>query len=513
MTTSTKDPILIVGAGPTGLVLAIWLKKLNPSISLRIISKASGPGTTSRAIVVHARTLEFYRQLGVADDLINAGVILDQVLIWRQGVRRGRLPISEIGAGRTKYPFMLSVIQEVHEKILLKHLQRLGVDVDWEHELQDIAQFPTNVLVTINGSKYQYSYVAGCDGAGSTVRTKSNLHMSGGVYPHQFFVADVRVDETAETAAINLAPDKQMMAVFIRLTEPGHCRIIGSFIAPEAVKEPNFEHVRGAVKAAASLDVHKVEWFSVYRVRHAVSEKFRERRVLLAGDAAHQHSPVGGQGMNTGIGDASNLAWKLASVYAGSAPDELLDTYNEERIKLAEGLVNTTDKAFTLFADEGWAGWLFRGFIFPFVMPLMWKIPPVQAKVFQTVSQIGAGYPDSSLNGLGSPCSGIELRAGQRLPWVSGGDMDTHDPLPFPRWHIVRFVERADEKSTAAIGRNVPIRTYEYVEEAGAKGFVRDKAYLVRPDGHVALVLDGVQDKQLGDYLERWGVNREYSSG
>ena len=184
--------------------------------------------------------------------------------------------------------------------------------------------------------------------------------------------------------------------------------------------------MKGKAIEHLKLNIAKVNWFSTYRVHHRVAHRFREGRAFLLGDAAHIHSPVGGQGMNTGIGDAVNLAWKLAAVLKEAAPDSLLDTYEPERIAFARRLVATTDRVFTLVTRRGAVARLVRTRLVPLLVPLLFRLPPLRRFLFRTVSQIGVNYRNSPL----SAGAAGAVRGGDRLPWVqTGPGQDNFAPL------------------------------------------------------------------------------------
>ena len=310
------DPkILIAGAGPTGLVLALWLAKLG--VRFRIIDKADQPGTTSRAIAVHARTLEFYRQLGIAQEVVASGIQISGINLWGRGAKAVRLPIGNIGEGQSRFPFVLDFPQDVHERFLIGRLQALGVMVERGVELVEFAETATGVrcrLSRADGSTEtcETAYLAGCDGAHSIVRRGLNVGFPGGTYEDLFYVADVIASGPCIDNEIHFdLDDGQFVGVF-PYKESGRIRLIGTARLPSEGpgRELTFEDVKGHAIEHMRIDISRVNWFSTYKVHHRVAEHFRKGRCFLLGDAAHIHSPVGAQGMNTGIGDAVNLPRK-----------------------------------------------------------------------------------------------------------------------------------------------------------------------------------------------------------
>jgi hypothetical protein len=215
-----------------------------------------------------------------------------------------------------------------------------------------------------------------------------------------------------------------------------------------------------------------------------VSAHFREGRVFLLGDAAHIHSPAGGQGMNTGIGDAVNLAWKLAAVLADSAPDGLLDSYEAERIRFARRLVTTTDRVFTFATGAGHIADLVRTRLAPVVVPGALALPAVRQFMFRTVSQIGVNYRGGPL----SEGAAGRVHGGDRLPWVRAGSADNHDSLREPRWQVHVYGTARGSVATWCGEHGVPLRVFAFAREHRAAGLSPGALYLMRPDSYVALV-------------------------
>ena len=258
------------------------------------------------------------------------------------------------------------------------------------------------------------TYLAGCDGARSRVREIIGTGFPGGTYEHFFYVADVEAAGPAINGELNIDLDHSDFVVVFPLHDEGHIRLIGTVKErPDCTPENlTFNDVSRRAIEQLKVDVRQVNWFSTYHVHHRVTNHFRKGRAFLAGDAAHIHSPAGGQGMNTGIGDAINLAWKLAAVLQGKADDSLLDTYEAERIGFARVLAATTDRIFMAITSTGrWARFV-RIWLFPTFMPLLVKFAFVRRFMFRTVSQTRIQYRESKLSeGQAGP-----LRGGDRLP-------------------------------------------------------------------------------------------------
>ncbi|HEX8783443.1 MAG TPA: FAD-dependent oxidoreductase, partial [Steroidobacteraceae bacterium] len=354
----TSTEVLIVGAGPTGLVLALWLRR--QGVRVRIIDRTDAPGTTSRALAVQARTLELYRQLDLADAVVERGLKVPAVNLWARGARAARVAFASIGEQLTPFPFLEIYPQDEHERLLIERLMQLGVPVERRTELTDFTDSGESVRVelrTADGKKEsgEARYLAGCDGARSIVREGLGLGFPGGTYRQVFYVADIEGAGAPINGELHVDLDEADFLGVFPLAGAGRARLIGT-VRDERAEHPEslrFEDVSQRAIQHLGLVVSKVNWFSTYHVHHRVAGHFNRGRVFLLGDAAHIHSPVGGQGMNTGIGDAINLAWKLAAVLGGRADQALLATYEAERIGFAQRLVATTDRVFSFVTAHG----------------------------------------------------------------------------------------------------------------------------------------------------------------
>jgi 2-polyprenyl-6-methoxyphenol hydroxylase-like FAD-dependent oxidoreductase len=473
--------VLIVGAGPTGLVLAIALARRG--IAVRIIDSNSGPGLASRAMAVHARTLEFYRQLGFADEAISQGIKIDAIHLREHGADIAQLPLKDIGAGLSPYPFVLAYPQDDHERLLTAQLKAAGVEVEWNTELESFTQdeWGVRAVLETDGERHTSSsvYLCGCDGARSRVRESLKVDFSGGTYAHQYYVADV---QTAGPPNRDLVAHlgAHTFALMLPVRSRGMQRLIG--IMPDgAPEQPTFETVRPVLEPLLGIQVEQVNWFSTYRVHHRVASRFRVDRCFLAGDAAHIHSPAGGQGMNTGIGDAINLAWKLAHVLQGRADHALLDSYESERIIFARKLVTTTDRAFQLIVSQGAGGQLLRSWLLPHVFPVLSGFAAARRTLFKTLSQVLIHYPDSPLSGGRAG----EIIGGDRLPWVA----DNFSVLQTLDWQLHVYGQTDPLLAAAAQTLGLPLHAFPWSEAVEHAGLLEDAAYLVRPDMHVALAM------------------------
>lgn len=506
-----SSQILVVGAGPTGLVLAIVLARHH--IPFRIIDAASGPGQQSRAMAVHARTLEFYEQLGFADKVVAEGMPAVETHFRERnlfGMSRevGHLKIGDIGQGQSPFPFILTYPQDLHEKLLAQELNKLDVSVEYHTTLDALKQGEREIIVDLDGPNGReqgvFSYVCGCDGVHSKVRHFSNINFLGGTYEQPFYVSDVELASDFSTTDFYANISGRTLALLMPVRKTGIHRLTGLIPPGKAHQEQiNFEDLRSDIEELIGTQVKKVNWFSQYRVHHRVAERFRDRHTFLLGDAGHVHSPVGGQGMNTGIGDAVNLGWKLAGVVSGRAHPAILDSYEPERRRFAEQLVRTTDTVFSFMISDGWLGSAFRRLVMPIVINLINCFGFTRRAAFRSMSQIAISYRDSALS---DGRVGV-LAGGDRLPWIVYGKDDNFAPLKSLEWQLHTYgdgnsalLERMSEDTGLSLHR------FEWTTEAKAAGLVQDAVYLIRPDGHIALAMRQPTAEALNCYLKRIGL-------
>ena len=502
-----ETDVLIVGAGPTGLVLALWLTRMG--VRVRVIDKTAEAGTTSRALAVQARTLEFYSQVGLADAVVERGRKMLAANLWVGGKPIARPVLGDMGQGLSPFPYALIFPQDEHEQLLIDRLANTGVEVERQTELlsfEDLGDCMRARLRRLDGTRRdgieqecEAAYIAGCDGAHSTVREVLGVGFPGGTYNHLFYVADVEAAGQVMNGEVHVGLDTAEFLVVFPLKEDDRARLIGTI--REDVehrdqsngpgKKLSWDDVSKSVMKWLKIDVRRVNWFSTYRVYHRVADHFRGevggRRAFLLGDAAHIHSPVGGQGMNTGIGDAVNLAWKLAAVLRDRAPESLLDSYEPERIAFARRLVATTDQAFTGITSDGPIARFIRLKLVPFLLPPLFRMPVFRRLMFLTISQTAINYRGSSL----SEGRAGEVHGGDRLPWVSGasksGTGDNFAPLQSLDWQVHVYGDASPELQTVCFERNLPLHVFSWRAEMDAAGLKRNATYLVRPDGYVAL--------------------------
>lgn len=461
---------------------------------VRIIDKTAEPGTTSRALVVHARILEHYDQLGLAEPILQQGIKMSAANLWVQGRKVARAKFGEMGKGLSPFPFALIYPQDAHEKFLVDRLRGVGVEVERRTELVAFEEEGGHVRARIKGAdgveeSCECDYVAGCDGAHSTVREVLKTGFPGGTYGHMFYVADVKAKGPVMNRELNVALDTSDFLAVFPLIEPDHARLVG-VVRDEAVEQQKalgWEDVSTSVVERLGITVEKVNWFSTYHVHHRVAQAFRVGRAFLLGDAAHIHSPVGGQGMNTGIGDAINLAWKFAWVLRGGADAKILDTYECERRAFAGRLVATTDRAFVFATQDGPIARFVRLHVAPRFFPAMFSTKAGLRLMFRTISQTAVNYRGC---GLSAGAAG-RLKGGDRLPWVrlgmpSDGFRDNFEPLRSVNWQMHVYGEASEDVVRYCRERRFKLLVFAWRPAMEHAGLTRNAVYLVRPDGYLA---------------------------
>ena len=505
--------VIIIGGGPTGLSLACQLNRYG--IDFVVIEKNEGITKFSKALGVQARTLEIYDQLGLADRAIERGTIARKVRLVEGGEVRGEMHLENFGKDLSEYPFMLMLEQSKNEELLYEYLQSHGRDVRWNTELESFTQDTTGVTARVKADSGEIQtirgkYLAGCDGAGSPVRHGLGLTFAGSTFERLFYVADARVDWALPHDALHVCLARDVFVAFFPMKGEDRYRIVGTF--PEGRNEEQGEIVYEEIeqeikdKAKLKLEISDVKWFSLYKVHSRHVNKFSEGRCFLAGDSAHIHSPAGAQGMNTGIQDAYNLAWKLALVIKGRATESLLDTYNEERLANARRLLQSTDRMFELAAGSHWLLSFIRTTIFPPVAGFMASLETVSRRVFPLISQIGVNYRNAPLSEH-TDDEFEDVKAGDRLPYFLVDGKTIFDKLTEPKFHLL-VVSNADqtigkdfEKEFGAVVDYHVVPLDERVREI----FGTDKEFSIflRPDNYIAFISSEISLNKVREYLDR----------
>jgi hypothetical protein len=340
------------------------------------------------------------------------------------------------------------------------------------------------------------------------VREALGTGFPGGTYAHLFYVADTEGRGPVVNGELHVALDDSDFLAAFPMKGSGRARLIGTVEAHGDPREAlSWEDVSKRLLERLRVDVERVNWFSTYHVHHRVAASFRQGRAFLLGDAAHIHSPVGAQGMNTGMSDAVNLAWKLAAVLQERASASLLDSYEPERIAFARRLVATTDRIFTAVTSPGRVARLIRVEVAPRVLPTLARSVRVRRFMFRTISQTAVHYRASSL----SEGQGGRLRGGDRLPWImahnpSDDRADNFAPLTSLDWQVHVYGEPALGIAEVCKTRGLAFHTFPWGPMMDQAGLKRGAVYLVRPDGYIGLADAEASSVKLERYLDSRGV-------
>lgn len=510
MTTINTD-VIIIGAGPTGLSLACQL--IRYGIDFVVIDKNATVTPFSKAIGVQARTLEVYDQIGLAKPAIERGTIASRVRLIEGGEVRGEMHLANFGKDLSEYPYMLMLEQSKNEELLYEFVRNHNRDVSWNTELESFSQDENGVTAEVKLSSGESQaikgkYLVGCDGSKSVVRRELGLTFEGDTFERLFYVADARVDWDFPHDTLHVCLAKEVFVAFFPMPGDNRYRIVGTF--PESKNqedgEVDYAEIEQEIKEQAKLDLNisDVRWFSLYKVHSRRVNKFSEGKCFVAGDAAHIHSPAGAQGMNTGIQDAYNLAWKLALVIKGEASESLLDTYNEERLANAKRLLNTTDQMFELAAGSSWLMSFIRTTIFPPVAGFIASLESVSKRVFPLISQIGINYRKDELLSEHTDDEFDDVQAGDRLPYFIVDGKSIFAKLNSPQFHLLLF-SKGESGECPELGELVDCQRIK-IDARISEIFGTDEDFgvLLRPDNYIAFIAAEMTPEKVEDYFRRY---------
>jgi 2-polyprenyl-6-methoxyphenol hydroxylase-like FAD-dependent oxidoreductase len=532
---SEQPDVLVVGSGPTGLTLAAEL--LAMGATCRIVDRQPDRVHESRALAIQPRTLEVLRGLGATQELVARG----NDAVWVQLHARGRVVrvrLFGLGLDDTAFPFLLFVSQAETEQVLLDHLAANGIHVERRVELVDFHADPDTVTCTLRHGdgrteQVRTRYLAGCDGAASSVRRGTGIPFRGGAYPQTFALADLEVDGDLAADAAHAFLGQTGLLLFFPLGRPARWRLLAMHPTLQGRREPARPSL-AELQALADLftggrlRLRDPVWMTWFRLAHRHAARYQAGRVFLAGDAAHVHSPAGAQGMNTGIQDAWNLGWRLALVARGLATEALLDSYDAERRPVGGFVVRFTDRAFAVATSTNPILRAARTQLVPRVLPLALRVDRALAYGFRTVSQLGISYRHSPAVQEGHPTPRRGPRAGDRLPDArvarDGQGCWLGEALATPHFHLLLCGNPGDWDTgelTAVRGRYREVLAVHHLTREAAPGGLHDvdgqafprlgieqaAHYLIRPDGHVGYRAAGTDLDGLQRHLAHWLPN------
>jgi 2-polyprenyl-6-methoxyphenol hydroxylase-like FAD-dependent oxidoreductase len=457
-------PILVVGAGPTGLTMANELAR--HGVPPRIIDRGSAPATTSRALVVQPRTLEIFDDIGVVEQAIASGdPASDLTITFAEKTVALDFAGQLIGPQNyTAYPEPRTLSQHDTERILTDLLRKQGVEIERGKALTDLTQDGDAVIVSLRGEDgsmetARYRWVIGCDGAHSAVRKATGIPFAGSTYRDEFIMADAELDWKLPHGGLYGFPSPA--GIFAAFSMPGEnrYRIFGNFPpgpdGPGAeYSEPSHEEFQAMVdeRVPFPAKVVKEYWVTRYRVHSRTVPRYRDGRVFLVGDAAHVHSPAGAQGMNTGIQDAYNLAWKLALVERGLADESLVDSYQAERHPIGVQLLRTTDRMFSAFGGQNPLARLARGRVAPLLVGRVLTRPWIRQRFIGLLAQLRLHSPLNAEDGSGwrnAPAPGDRAREADVI--IQGRPGRLHEVFRGTQ-HTVLLFAGLDDEALQAVG-------------------------------------------------------------
>ena len=481
-----ETDVLVIGAGPTGLMLANCLTKLG--IPTVIIDGKAEPTRESRALVLQARTMEIYDQLGVVDQVLaeaeQAGSIVPGFEV--KGFRS--INLRRLATGTTPYPHLYVLEQSKNERLLVDNLHALGVDVAWNQAIDSLEPIDggSGVLCSTSGAtplRIRARYCVGADGSSSVVRNLVGIEFDGATNEHTFYVLDATGVSGLALDSINLRFGERDFLLTFPMGSTDHQRLLG-VVRNDDGSPVSEESARETLHRAFDVSYDRSAWFSTYRVHHRVARHFRTGPTFLAGDAAHVHSPVGAQGMNTGLQDAHNIACKLADVITGRAPDTYLDRYEAERRPVAQRLVSTTDTMFGVITSEKRAARRLRRWVIPRIAPIAASLVPrfvASSRIFEYLSQTRIHYWMSDQ--AKRAAHGRRGRVvGRRLPWNG----DNFESLRTMTWQVHAYGE-INRAMIEQLGTELRLPVSHFTEVRNQR-LRSGNLYLVRPDGFVAAI-------------------------
>ena len=511
-----EPAVLVVGAGPTGLTLAAQLAA--HGVRPRIIDRGVDRVHESRALAIQPRTLEVLAGLGVSEELVAAGNRTVHLRLHARG-RAVSVPLFDLAGADTAYPYLLFLSQAETERALADHLAGADIPVERGVELTALSQDGDGVTATLRhpdgrDETVRSAFVVGCDGAHSTVRAQAGIAFEGSAYPQTFVLVDAEADGIEPGSAHAFLSDSGML-FFFPLGAPATWRLLAMRPRsdPTLPGTPvDLAEVQAIVNRYAdrTIGLRDPVWMTNFRLHHRAATTYRSGRVFLAGDAAHIHSPAGGQGMNTGIQDAVNLAWKLADSLHGTAGAGLLDTYHSERAPVGAAVLRFTDRAFTIATSNNPAVRFARTRLAPAVIPLLLGPKAVRRYAFRTVTQLAIRYRRSPLTSDGPHPPRHGPRAGDRLPDAqivhNGLTTSLHALTRAPGWHLLLCGPSGAWPAGFVV--EGPLTVHHVTSTAAHQrlgvGPTDTAHYLMRPDGHIGYRAGGTDVAGLRAYLSRW---------
>jgi 2-polyprenyl-6-methoxyphenol hydroxylase-like FAD-dependent oxidoreductase len=515
----TGDPdLLVVGAGPTGLALA--LQAVDHGAAVRVVERRTDPCRPSRALMVHGRTLEVLRPLGVTDDLLARADTTPRARL-HLGSRTVPVELGRLDLRDTAFPHLTLIRQMDVETVLELALAERGVQVERGTELVRVVDRPGHVeagLRSASGPQASaHRAVVGCDGVDSTVRAAAGIGWPGGTYDREIVLADLELQGDLEPDVAHVVAGRRGLVFVFALGERAPWRLLATRRSsalglPPGRPGPQVPHgeLQALLDAAGlAARISTVAWSSTVRLQHRLATAFRRGGLFLAGDAAHASSPAGGQGMNAGLQDATNLGWKLALAPASTAPASLLDSYDAERRPADAHVLALTHLLFWAESSTGPLAGLLRGRMAPWAAPfapVVLRRRRLVAEAMRVLARLDVSYRGSPLSATGGPHGRGGPRPGDRLPEATvecgGRQVGLHSLTARPGVHVLLDRDAADPALCH------PLLHVHRLDSAAGAGLVA-----VRPDGHIGFSGADASDPRLVGWLRRVGVPAQPVTG
>jgi 2-polyprenyl-6-methoxyphenol hydroxylase-like FAD-dependent oxidoreductase len=514
--------VVVVGAGPVGLVAGCELARRG--VRVRVIEKLAQPTDQSRAVAVHARSLDMFDRMGIVDEILSTGIKAIAMQLYAGHSRLFRIPLGDVDSA---FPFTLNTAQTETERVLSERLHSLGVTVERGVELVALSQDGDTVQLTLqheNGTTEQAiaSWVIGADGAHSTVRRLVGTKLAGSFEGERFLLGDVDAEHSLDLDAMHTFFSSDGPVVILPLLD-GRMRFLAEVHdAPGTPMNthPTQEELQAVIdRRIGGIRLVRSHWLTSFEIHHARVPAYRWGRVFLTGDAAHIHSPAGGQGMNTGMQDAFNLAWKLAAVVSGTvsgrAGDTLLDSYEAERVPVADSVIAFTNR----LTKAGTLSGVPRR-IRDVVIRMVSHVPAARRVMADTAEEVNVGYKNSPL-AVGRRPRHAKIAAGEHLPHVVDAAIQKQLSAACGAQntgHVVLTV--ATGPVAPAVGGHGPTQVLVTVGETPVAGYdtvVADPNSLVaqrfglknggriviRPDGYIGAVASLDDTTTVADYFAK----------
>jgi 2-polyprenyl-6-methoxyphenol hydroxylase-like FAD-dependent oxidoreductase len=554
MPTDQTTDVIIVGAGPSGLFAALLLHQCG--VKIRILDKNDQQAHESRAFALQARSLELFLNLGIVDEFLKRGLIAPGIQLYVNGHKAAQINVTDIGKTDSPYSFVLMLPQSEIEKVFITLLEQRGIKIERNMDVTTFTQNDKGVTLTVANQSQQLtaSYLLGADGAHSIVRNVLGLTFEGEAYAQNFMLADCTIDWSLDYAFLKVFLRKNFLGIYFPIKGEEYGRAVA--IKPSTEVNSAASNVATTAEPLAlpefatafdeatgvPIKLSNPVWVTRYRIHHRGVNKYRVARAFVAGDAAHIHSPMGGQGMNTGLQDVANLAWKLALQVKNNQSSDLLDTYNDERWPIGKKLLRFTDAMFGRISSQNKFTAMLRNIIMPLILKIVSNNARCRKNAFWFVSELGIRYHTNPflLDKVSKQARDFlkALSAGHRAPnGLYKRNQDVFGLLRGYQFHVLALVKKAltkveiatisSELATLPANLGLPLSVHfiahsttgenkdiiqaecnQVFENYGLTDANPQGLFLVRPDGYIAYRSDELNIENLKKFCEMFSGTR-----